>query len=273
MQNRQGATASFEESLQLFRSLGDQAKIAGLLLALLLTQGIQKLGYESAKQLVQESIVLLQKVDEPDTLLFAYQAQSDIEMEYGNHELAAQSSTKNLALARKLGVKRQIAYALLELSLSTLWLGDAQTGLNYVQEAMTYSLELGDTEWTMIAWYRTGDCQRRLGDLAEAQTSYRRCLEFYPKLNNLQFTTYCFLGLSAIALQQGRGQQAAYLLASAQKIIDTLPPFLIPATKAEMAQLISTAHAHLDKTTFASKWAEGFAAPIEQVLEEINGRV
>lgn len=256
---RRATIARFEESLYLFRTVGDQAKIAAVLTSLVYVQTGQELDYAQSIADLSESISLLRTVDDPDALLFALHFQGELELLHENYTAAEAIFTESLALARKSGAQRDSANALVLLSKVKSQQGHMPAALSYAQEGLQVARQIGDKNRVMAAGWQLGHVQRALGNSAAALTCYDETLALCLSLGNQSFALECVLGCGAIAAQQGQHRQAVPLLAAAQRLLDSLHPYLKAVERPELTQWVAATRAALGESAFDAAWAAGRA--------------
>lgn len=257
--DRRATIARFEESLHLFRTVGDQAKIAAVLTSLVYVQTGQELDYAQSIAYLSESIRLLRTVDEPDALLFALHFQGELELLHENYNAAEAIFTESLALARKSGAQRDSANALVLLSKVKSQQGQMPAALPYAQEGLAVARQIGDKNRVMAAGWQLGHVQRALGNPAAALACYDETLALSLSLGNQPFALECVLGCGVIAVQQGHYRPAASLLAAAQHLLDSLPPYLKAVARPELTQSVAAARTALGERDFAAAWTAGQA--------------
>lgn len=261
--------AHFEESLQLFRLIGDTGKIADLLVSLVYARGIQQLGYQQTVSYLQESLTLLRTVNDFTGILFALQLQGEAGLRFEHYEEATKTFQEGFELARSNGAKRYMLWNLLGLSEAKQYQGDPEGAIQQAQVAMQLCQELGQKDGLLNAWLRLGDANRMLGDYEAAMHYYQAGLKLCRELNQNNFKAHCLLGCAGIAISKGNVRHATYILGSAQKMLDHLPPFLAPIVQREFSQWVASARHALGETVFEQAWNEGLTAETEQVMSDL----
>lgn len=267
MHKREEAIARFEESLSLFRTLGDQAKVATVLVSLVHVMGLQVTGQPLVRSYLQESLAIFRRLNRVEDVAFALSRQSDLETLLGDYPAAIRSLTEALTLLRGLGAKRGMAWALEALGDVERLNGAWAPARTHLSEALSLFQELGDKDGVMITLHHLAQLERVEGNLVDAVAGYRQSLALCQTLDNKHMTARCLAGLGGVALARGQNEYATQLLAAAQTLFDTLPPFLPPGDQAEYDKMLQAAQATLSAEDFAHAWNEGAALTTQQAVE------
>lgn len=257
MNQRQSTLDRFAESLQRFRAVGDQTKVAAVLTSLAYLQAGKELDYAHSMAYLHESIAILRTVDDPNALLFALQFQGELELLYEKYSAAEAILIESLALARSNGTQRDSANALILVSKVKLSQQNAQAALAYAEEGFQLARTIDDKNRIMAAGWHLGHVQRAVGDWSAALACYDETLALCLLLENQSFALECLLGCGAIAVAQEEYRLAAHLLAAAQKLLDTLQPYLKAIERPELMQLIERTRTTLGESAFAAAWLAG----------------
>jgi len=259
MHDRPSTLARFIESLRLFRQIGDQAKIANVLTSLAYLQTGKDLDYEQSVAYLRESIALLRAVDDLDALLFALHFQGELELLHEKFDAAEAIFTESLTLAYDNGAQRDSANALILLSKVKFHQGEGQAALSYAQEGMQVAKQIGDKNRIMAAGWHLGHVHRWLNNQSAALACYEETLALCQQLEHQSFALECLLGCGAIAAKRGEHRLAAQLLAAAQRLLDTVPPYLKAMDRTELMALAASTRAALAESDFTAAWAVGQA--------------
>jgi predicted ATPase/transcriptional regulator with XRE-family HTH domain len=267
MHRRPEAITQFEESLSLFRTLGDQAEIATVLVSLVHIMGLHTAEESLVRSYLTESLAIFRRLDRLEDVAFALSRQSELETMLGDYTAAINSLAEALALLRELGAKRGIAWALEALGDVERLHGRWASARNHLDEALSLFQELGDKDGVMITLHHLAQLERVEGNLSDAVAGYRQCLALCQTLDNKHMTARCLAGLGGVALAQGQNKYAVQLLSAAQTLFDTLPPFLPPGDQAEYDKMLQAAQATLSAEDFTHAWNEGAVLTTQQAVE------
>lgn len=257
----------FEESLQIFRTLDDKPKIANLLISVVYARGPQAMGYAQVNTYLSESLALLREVRQVDGIIYALHTQGTVAIEFGHYAAAITLLSEGLALARTFDAKHSLATVLMGLGEAIRYQGDIQGAHRHFDEASQLFQQFGDKDGAMITLHHLGQVEHDLGNLQAATAYFAQSLTLCQELGNKHMTARCLVGLGGVALACAQTTRAACLLAAAQKLLDTLPPFLAPADVEDHARMIANARIALGEDNFNGAWAQGLAMTTGQAVE------
>lgn len=266
MHKRDETISRFEESLHLFRAIGDQAKIATVLVSLVHVMGLQTTGQTLVRSYLQESLAIFRRLNRAEDVAFALSRQSELEMLLGDYGAAIDSLTEALTLLRGLGAKRGIAWALEALGDVERLNGTWASARTHLDEALSLFQALGDKDGIMITLHHLAQLERVEGKLADAVDGYCQSLALCQTLDNKHMTARCLAGLGGVALARGQNERAAQLFSAAQTLFDALPPFLSPGDQAEYTQMIQAVQGALSAADFTHAWNTGAALTTQQAV-------
>ncbi|MCX6046281.1 MAG: tetratricopeptide repeat protein [Chloroflexi bacterium] len=256
----------FEESLQLFRALDDKAKIANLLISVVYARGPQAMGYAQVDAYLSESLALLREVGQVDGIIYALHTQGTVAIEFGHYATAITLLTEGLTLARTFDTKHALATVLMGLGEAVRYQGDGQSAQQHFHEAYQLFQQFGDKDGVMITLHHLGQVEHDQGHEQAATAYFVQSLTLCQELGNKHMTARCLAGLGSVALAYAQLARAASLLAAAQRILDTLPPFLAPADLEELVQVVANIRAACGEADFTAAWAQGVAMTTEQAV-------
>jgi tetratricopeptide (TPR) repeat protein len=173
------AGVRFEESLALWRELGDDWGIASALEGL--GRAAQRLlsiegrmsthaEVEEAKQLYEQSLAIREKIGDAWGVARAYLNLARIEFDRGAHEQATESFQQALARAHELRDFHTAGVALMNLGSMAIWAGQAVEAEEPLTAALTIYRQVGAPAQSADALYWLGDAAmlREVMDLASA---------------------------------------------------------------------------------------------------------
>ena len=140
------AALLWEESLTLYRELGDRAGIAWIQNY----QGINALNqgeYAKAEQLLGESLALRRDLGDPWSLAHTLQNFVSLAMQQGDHVSAKEHAEETLALFQRAGDQRGVARQLMDLGMIAREQGDSARASALLTEAISQFLIVGD-KWS-----------------------------------------------------------------------------------------------------------------------------
>jgi non-specific serine/threonine protein kinase len=222
--------AAFEESLTLWRALGDEQGIARSL-TFVGEVALRRGELARARALLDESLALYRALDDRPGIARALNLAGLVARDAGDYGQARALLEESLALMRALGRPWGVVIATSNLGNLALRQGDAARAAALLGEGLRLSLELG-AKWS-IAYSLEGlaGVAAGRGDRAEVERAAR-------------------LWGAAEALREA--------------IAAPLPPNLLPHHQ----ELVAAARARADGPAWAAAWAAGRTLPLEEVVAE-----
>ncbi|HZO87161.1 MAG TPA: tetratricopeptide repeat protein [Chthonomonadaceae bacterium] len=259
------ARALHEESLALYRELGEKAGIADALGSLGDVEYAQG-NYEEARQLQEACLAIRSEMHDrygmADTLLNL----GNIALCQDDYPTARARYEESLALARKLENKRAIAFSLINLGLIAREQHDYAAAHTYYEQSLVTLRQLEDKAGTATSLHNLAEVAAQLGKHVEAAALYRESLELFLEMGNKRCIAYVLEGLSGLALAQEQPEQAVRLYAAAAALRKAIDAPLPPATQEEYDHFLADVRSALGEEVFASAWTEGSFLSLEQAI-------
>ena len=177
------AARHFEESLVLYRSLGDDLGVAAVLAEL--GQVVRSQGdHDRAAALSEEAVSLGRSLDDFRIVAIALGTLGRVERYRGNAASAIARYEESLNLFRELGHSWGSAYTLANLAVAALERGDLERALDLGDESLSIYRELGDRSGMALALVSLGDVARKRGEAEHACALYEDALGLYGEIGN-----------------------------------------------------------------------------------------
>jgi predicted ATPase/DNA-binding CsgD family transcriptional regulator len=256
-----------EESLALFRALGDQRGMAAALNGLGLIARASN-DYAEARALHEESLALLRALDDTWGIAEALFLLTRVAFALGDYTTGKSLCEESLALFRALGDRRGMAETLATLGLAAFYHGNYTAELPSMEEGLALFRELGDRRDSARMLWFLGNKAFVQDDYAKARTCYAEALTTFRELGEKWYIAICLEGLAEVAVAQGQPEWAAHVLGAAAFLREALgvsPPANYPAN---YERTVAITQAQLGEERFAEAWAEGREMTLEHVLAE-----
>jgi len=308
--DHQQATALCDESLTLFRELGDTSGIATSLVYL----GTAAWGqgdYKRATSLHNEGLTLFRALGDTRGVAGSLGSLGIIAENQGEYEQATTLFGESLAVARELGDIGGIAVSLLWLGFVALGQGDYEQATTLYDESLTLFHELGDTGG--IAWTLTirgavacgqGDYERAIALHNEGLTMFRELGDagaIAHSLNSLgvvafaqedyeRATTLCRESLAAsrergdnrhavdsieplgdVAAARHEPERAARLWGAADAWREARRVPLQPVKRQQHERMLQGTRKQVDEATWSAAWEEGRDMTLERAIQYALG--
>jgi predicted ATPase/DNA-binding XRE family transcriptional regulator len=214
---------------------------------------------------------------------------------------------ESLALARKLGDKKQIAWALMEMGLVERDFRHYPEAIPLLTESLAMFQGLHENLWVcrtsfllaeiyisnenleaakplweqglklcreendkwQIAWglEGLGHVERLEGRLERARQFYTESLNLKAGVMDKSGTIYSLEAFAQLAAAQKQFKRAAVLWGAAEQLRQTLNLLLVPSREQLYTSLISDARAQLGEEIFREAWAEGRAMKMQKAID------
>ncbi|MBK9940459.1 MAG: helix-turn-helix domain-containing protein [Kouleothrix sp.] len=254
-----------EESLALFRKLGDTRGIARVLPWLVDTRSAQG-EHARAKALLAESVALGQELGDTVSRTDAIRAMlklAELQGDYGAMPVLAEEF---LALCRQVGEPHRVAYSLNALGETARLLGHDDRAVAAYEEALAMNRVLNNRDMLAAILANMGFVVQRQGDHARAATLFAEALTVNRELELQDGMALPLAGLAGVAAAQLQLERAARLLGAAEGCGEMNNWQMDSTDRADYERIVATTRAQLDEVTFASDWAAGRALTLEQAI-------
>jgi predicted ATPase/class 3 adenylate cyclase len=259
------AIALQEESLALYRELGDTVEIAETLFWLGRCKMCQG-AYAQARSLLAESLALSQAQENTSMIMWALMSLGDAAYEQTELTEAQRYFQETLALCAELGDLYASAWARTNLGRIAHILGDDRQAQICYAESLAAFRELGHRRDIAQVYLELGRVARTQGDAAQAREYYVESLTLFGDLRDKELIPECLEGIAGLASEAGQPVQAARLFGAAESLRESAGVPLPPVHRTAYERDLAAARTQLDEATFAVVWAEGRAMTLEQAI-------
>ncbi len=205
------AQARCEESLQLYRSIGDDFGVA--LSLNVLGNVARNLGQsDQAVRLLEESVSLSRAHDFPWALALALSNLAVTARRQRDLARAKRLLEESLALWRQLGDKWGLAAALAHLGLVASYAGDYDRARALLNESLALRRELGDRRNIAASLNSLGTAALMQGDFAQARPLFEETLPLFKELGDKTNFAAALTNLGISVAQNGELPRAAAVL-------------------------------------------------------------
>ncbi len=200
-----------EESLALYRELGDQEGIA-LALYQLGHVAWLKGDFARAAALLNESLELSRALSDTISVAYAFYSLAGLANIRGQYARGVALFEDALALFRQEGNKRGVALALLQLAdLLFTSQGDATRIRSLLEEGLALCREIGDKDGLALYHYFSGQVALSQVDVSTARSQLEESLALYREMGDRQRIARALIGLAKLETHQGNYQAAQTL--------------------------------------------------------------
>jgi predicted ATPase/class 3 adenylate cyclase/DNA-binding CsgD family transcriptional regulator len=255
-----------EESFALFKEVGDKRSVAHALVYLG-NLAIDQGEYTRAHSLLEDSLQMNKELG--DTTSLADSLFDLARLYYVSQGELTQAYTwleESLALYRELDDKESIAYYLYLSGLLALGEGDTALAYSRVEQALALFKEMRQQHGTTVSLYALAQVVEASGDDVRSQSLYEEGIAVARKTGNRQTVAFGLEGLARVVAVQGELAWAVRLWGAAETLRESIGIPILPVERPAYESSVAAACAQLGEKSFAIAWAEGCLMTPEQAL-------
>jgi non-specific serine/threonine protein kinase len=259
-----------EESLAIWRELGERQEVAMLLTNLGSEAGAHG-DYDAARASLEESLRICRELGDNGARAFPLETLGWIAGRQGDYETARSLLEESVRIWRASGYRRWIARALSHLGVVARGQGRLDEAQALLQESLEIGRELGDWASMAQALGQLGQLARDRGDLPEASLLLQQALTLHREQQNRRDSADCLEGLAAVACAQRVPERAARLLGAARALRDAIGLAIAPSEQPHYVALLADVCRALGDAAFTAMWEAGRALTWEQATAAALG--
>jgi non-specific serine/threonine protein kinase len=263
--NYSQAQQYYEESLKLWREIGNSENIAELLNSLGHVAQ-QQSDYTRAVALSMESLTLYRDLDDKAGIALSLNRLGHIAQLQGDYAYAVSLVEESLTLRRELDDKRGIASSLNFLAETARREGQYERAIALYEESLLLCQKLGDKRCIAGLSHNLGHVIQEQGDYERATAMFKRSLALYQKLENRPGVALCLAGLAGIMGKSGQLRHAVQILGAVEAFFETFNMAMDIVDHVTYERTVATLRKQLHEDTFSAVWAEGRAMPLQQAV-------
>jgi predicted ATPase/transcriptional regulator with XRE-family HTH domain len=257
----------FEESLRLFRALGDKVGIANVVGDL--GELAQVCGdYAQARAYYDEKLALGRELGDRHHETSGLHSLASLAMDEGDDRRAAALYQEALAINRTRENPFGVARALDGLGIVAQRRGAYDQAAAHYAEALALLRELEQSGHTARPLIHLAELALQQGDLEGATAHYAECLELVVEQGDGWWSADCLAGFAQIAGARGELERAVRLSGAAASLFDVIEVTPAFADRANLDRVVAVWRAQIGEDAFMAAWAAGQALPLDQVLAE-----
>jgi predicted ATPase/DNA-binding SARP family transcriptional activator len=261
-----GVKEPIEESLNLWRELGDKPGLANAL-GILGDTCLLQANYAEAQTAYEESLALFQEIGEKRGIAAMTTNLGNVANSIGDYATARQHQEASIAIFRELGDKLGLVIALNNLGVVAEQQGDISAAKRFYEESIATAHELGEKNMVAYALNSLAHVVYLQGDPIDAQRYYRESLAVCQEIGEKRVIAYCLEGFAKVAARYGDAAQAARLLGAAEALRQAIGAPLSRAERNELDQDVIVTRERLGQGIFDAAWTKGRAMTMEQAVE------
>jgi tetratricopeptide (TPR) repeat protein len=259
------ASVAFEESLLIRRAIGNQSGVAASLSHLGLI-AYDRGDHAAARSLHEESLTIRRQLGDKQAIAVSLNNLGLVACELGDLASARKLHEESLALKREVGYREGIVASTSNLGIIAFLQGDYGAARTLLQESLAMHRALGNKRGAALALNNLGDVAHKEGDDRVASALYKESLAIRHEVDDQYGIAICLAGLAKVALAQRQPQRAAHLLGATSVLLETMGSPLETADRLSIEAAVATLQTTLGQDHYAAAWAEGRMLTREQAI-------
>ena len=227
---------------------------------------------EPARMFAEAALSLARELGDPASVGAAVLGLGIIRATEGDLEGAEMLLREALDIFSSLGDERDVREVLSQLGYVVMARRDYEQARAVIGEGLQRSRRAGDLRGIFYAVGNLGHVAAREGKFEEALQLLREALVIGQK-QDLQSEAEQFVELAAVAVEQGRYEQAAVMLGAAEALREGTEATADPVSAAVREETTSILRRELDEDTFAQARERGRVMTLEQAVKYAVGYV
>jgi non-specific serine/threonine protein kinase len=260
------ARTLYDESLAIYREIGDQRGTAGSLNYLgFMAREAGELG--AARARFEESLTIYQELGEKGGTTWSLRGLGQVARDQGEYAAARALLGESLAISVELGDRWSRAWTLIILGEVAHDEGAYREARVLLEESLSISRELGEKRFSAMSLNRLGFVAREEGDARGARALIEESLAIFRELGHRFGIAQNLEGLAVVAVAQAQPERAARLFGAAERLRDVIGAPLPPADRAGHDRSDAAVRLALGEDGFAAAWKEGQAMTLEAAID------
>jgi tetratricopeptide (TPR) repeat protein len=257
------------ESLAVFKAIGDKLGLAEVLGTLGFRISVSD--YRQFNTYLDESESLYRELGHLAGIAESLDLRGEVSVRQGDFEVARPILEESLILRESLGL-RGSDWTLFVLGKLYFWLGEYEQARSYFEKSLSISHQSGakfNYIWTLV---HLGYVFLRMGELDQARMIFVRCQQLFKVVyRGISGVVFSIEGLASLALSQGQAPKAARLFgwadATRKSTQDTRPPVEQAKVEDDIATILET----IGEEIYAMDYAEGQAMTMDEAIAYAKG--
>ncbi len=263
-----GASAELlQESLEIARESGDKRSIAVGANALAVNaRDRRELG--EARTLFEESLALWRELQDAPAVARALSNLANVATRLGEYGRARALYQECLGIFRELGDRTGAAWALNHEGAAACDQGDSEGARLLCEESLATFRELGDVWGIAGSLADLGNLARDQKDYRAAEALYRESIGVFQALEHKRGIARLLESFAGCEAAQSRAKRALRLAGAAAALRQSIGVTLTPTEQGKLETSLEAARQQLSMEAGRTAWLEGWAMPVEKIIEE-----
>jgi tetratricopeptide (TPR) repeat protein len=266
--------AAYEESLNIFRSLGEagQIGVADALLGLG-NVGTEEGDYENTPILFENSLEISREIGDKLGIAEALRNLGWAAMRPGDYEKAVERLEEALILFRDIGGIDGISSCLSGLGEIAVRQGDYQRSLVYLNESLEIRRRI-ENKWGIAATLGTiGWAALGQGELNQASRRFWESLEIRKEIGDKGGMAWCLEKFAEVAMLSGQLDEAVLIFGAASQLRSSIGSVIDPVDQPYYERYLADLESQSGEMAFNQLWEEGQTMKLDQVIVTIGNQL
>ena len=261
----QAAAHFAEQSLDLYRSLGDQWGIAVSMNACAIIAR-DRGDYAAAQSYLQECLVCWRSLGDRVAEARSLHNLANLVKARGDYSRARKVLEEAAGIFRELGDRSGAAWSLSQQGDMAREQADLAAARTLYQQALSAFREAGDRWGIARSLSDLGFVACELGDYGAAHAAYRQGLDLFLELGHKRGIARALEGLACSARTRGNPVRALTIAAAAAHLRQLIGAPLLPLEQSKLDQNLRPAWESLSPPAGRTAWEQGWALPMETAI-------
>jgi Predicted ATPase len=260
----------FELALAIRQEIKDRAGEAEML-ANLGNVAYYRGEYQRSREYLSQALELLRETGNQANALVALHGLGNVAFRTSDHALARALHEQGLAESRDCGNRDMEAAFLVSLGHLHEAVGEPSDAKRRFEQSLVIARELGDLTQETVCLTNLGSVTLKLGDRPLSAYYYREGLLLArdrPGNRDERVVAYLLEGVGILGVEASNPWPAAWLLAAANALRESIAAPLPPQDKQEIDRAIAVGRSKLDAASFEAAWSEGGSAKVDVAISK-----
>jgi DNA-binding CsgD family transcriptional regulator/tetratricopeptide (TPR) repeat protein len=259
------AISQLQQCVAIYRDLGDHEGIGRSLYRL--AHLFREQGkYEEARLLGNECLSVFREIGDKSGEATAILILGDIARDLGETRLVHDYCSESLELFRALGELWGVGFSLYNLGMAALFERDFERASGLVRDSIKLFRELENDPSIAEALTGMGRISVQQGEIASAQNYFVEGLDIARRIGPRWLIATCLEGSSHIAASLGDGRRTVTLAGAASRLRDEIGVPIPPSARNELENTLQRARSTLNRKDFDEAWELGLHIPIDEAI-------
>jgi non-specific serine/threonine protein kinase len=253
------------ESLELFKRAGNKWGVSRALRILGYNAGWHE-EFEQARKYYEESLSICKEIGDQEGMAFTLYTIAGLSVSEQDKARTMKMYEEALKLARAVNSKPTMANILTEMGQALSYNGDYEKGRELLQESLEVNREMGNQGGMARSLRYLGWTARLQRDYSMARSLYSESLKLGYQIQNKRSLAVSLIHIGNFMLVQGSAEKFVCMLASAESADPDSLSELLPCFDIETREFIAAAHAMIGEQAYAAAWKRGQQMSLDEAV-------